>query len=135
MTGWNGGDTDPAPFDVAEIGEVAWAAPPGELTWTPVVEGAVVDIGIRPLDDGCLTVIGAEEGDVVKGLDDTGRYAFDTDVYHSPDHDCTYELIFTRRAVQPVRGTWHVAGRDLPANDVWALGLHTVRRTFVALQR
>jgi hypothetical protein len=125
----------PHPFDVAEPGEIAWEDPWADLTWGPVVPGATVDLHIRPLDDGCLTVIGGDVGDVALGLDDTGAYRMDTNVYHSPDHDCTYELILARRFVEAVPGTWHRSGNELPANDVWAIGLHTVRTTFVASQR
>ncbi len=125
----------PDPLEVAPVGDVRWDEPWAELTWTPVVEGANLDIGIRPVTDDCLIVVGDEVGDVVNGLDDIGSYRFDTDVYHSLDHDCTYELVFTRRFVGSAPGTWHVDGQDLPANNVWAIGIHTVKLPFVALQR
>jgi hypothetical protein len=124
----------PPPFEVEEVGEVSWRDMV-VLEWEPVIDGATIDIGILPLDDGCLTVVGGGAGDVVKGLDDTGRYRFHTDVYHSPDHDCTYELIFSRRSVEVVPGHWIKDGRRLPANNVYAVGVHTVRRTFVAARR
>ena len=122
------------PMQVAPIGEIAWTEWL-DLSWTPVLEGATIDIGIRPLDEDCLTVIGGDVGHVVANLDDTGSYRIFADAYHSASQDCTYELIFTRRYVTSVPGNWHVKGQDLPASDVWAIGRRTTRQTFVALQR
>lgn len=124
----------PLPFEVDEIGEVS-RADMVVLKWEPVIDGARVDLFILPLREGCLTVVGGGPGDVVKGLDDTGQYRFFTDVYHSPDHDCTYELIFRRRSVDVVPGHWITEGRRLAANNVHAVGIHTVRQTFVAARR
>lgn len=125
----------PDPFDIAEIGRVEDPRRGTTITWSPVVEGATVDILLEPLDDGCLTVIGGGPTDLARDVKDTGEFEFDTDVYHSPDHDCRYELTLSRRAVAPVRGRWFRDGEELPANDVWAIGLHTVRQTFVAGRR
>jgi hypothetical protein len=126
----------PDPFDVVGLGDVAWDEPGRDLTWTPVIPGATIDIAIRALDEGCLTVLGGEEwGHVILNLQDTGAYRLETDVYHSTERDCPFELRMTRRYVHGVPGTWHVEGTDLPANDVWAIGLRTVYSPFVALRR
>jgi len=125
----------PERFDVAEIGDIDHRDLPVDLTWEPVIEGATVDISILPVTDDCLTVIGGGAGGVVQGLSDVGSYAFGDLNYHATDHDCTYELIFTRRAVSPVPGRWFKNDGELPANDLWAIGVHTVRERFVALQR
>src|SRR5690242_20477779 len=86
----------PDAFDVTPIGDVAFQDSAIDLTWTPVIEGSTIDIGIQPLDDDCLIVVGSDVGDVAKQLDDTGTYRLDTDIYHSLDHDCAYDLVFTR---------------------------------------
>ena len=125
----------PEPFEVAEIGEIDAMDLPVELTWEPVIEDATIDISILPVTDDCLTVIGGGAGHVVQALPDEGSYAFGDNAYHAVDHDCTYELIFTRRAVSTVPGRCYKDGGELPANDLWAIGLQTVRRSFVALQR
>jgi hypothetical protein len=112
----------PDPFEVEEIGEIPFVNAGTDLTWNPVVDGATLDITIVPITADCLALIAGEPGAMATRIDDTGSYRFDSDVYHSPHHDFTYELTFARRAVSTVSATWFKDGGKLPANDIWAIG-------------
>lgn len=128
----------PQAFEIDPIGEVAHSLGINStvVTWSDAIEGARIDLSIRPITDDCMTILGGgEEGYVQSNVEDKGEYALDTSSYHSPDHDCTYELVIRRRHAVPVSGIWHVMGKDLPSQDVWAHGQQTERMTFVALQR
>lgn len=142
----------PAPFEVADIGEVAHADARMTLQWTPVEDErwvsaqhpthdaqrkTAVSISIDVPDDGCVTVAGGNDLDagVVVNTLDTGSYMFDAGNYFSPDRDCTYEFIFERVSIKSVPGTWTRDGLEVPTTGAHAYSRHTVRKQFVALQR
>ena len=126
----------PEPFEVDDIGDLPHdLTSEHALTWSPIIEGATVDITILPLTDGCLTLIDGQPGAVATRIEDVGSFDLDHDLYHALDHDCTYELSFVRRHVHTEPASWYRDGAELPANDIYAIGLHTVRKTFTALQR
>lgn len=125
----------PGPLEITPPGEVPAVPSLLRFSWSPAVDGATVDLSLLPLTDGCLTVLGGGEAPLVRGIPDTGGFELDALIYHSPDHDCDYELIVRRRLEEQVPADWIRGGRTLPANDAYAVGLRTARVTFTALQR
>ncbi len=126
----------PDPFDVDPIGEVSnQGTGTVTVTWSPVLDGATIDLSLEPLDDDCISIIGGgPAAHVETGVDDGGSYRLNTSSYHSADKDCRYDLVMTRRYVEQASGTWHKEGQEIPSSDVWAIGLRTTRARFAALQ-
>lgn len=127
----------PDPFDVDPIGEVSSdGTSTVTVTWSPVLDGATIDLSLEPLDDDCISIIGGgPAAHVETGVEDVGSYRLNTSSYHSADKDCRYDLVMTRRYVEPASGTWFKEGQEIPSTDVWAIGLRTTRAPFTALQR
>lgn len=141
----------PPPFEADDIGDVAHSAGTMKLVWTPLADErwassrhpeddsdrrTRVNISIEALDDGCITVIdGNTVAPVVQNTPDTGSYLFSAGSYHSPDHDCRYDIIYERVSAHNVPGTWTKDGVEAPTGGATAFGRHTIRKRFVALQQ
>lgn len=143
----------PPAFEVVDVGEVEYSPASLQLEWTPIDDErwesdqhpvhdaqrkTVVNLSLEVLDDGCITLLDGDPVIPIAGasnLLDTGSYRFSAANYHSPDRDCTYDIIFERISVKRVPGTWTKDEVEAPTNGVTAFARQTVRKRFVALQR